>query len=107
MTRLFCQAQRDVELEIREEGTQIARRYPCGAGRFRWLTQSTALAAGTLAVIWVGPGSADHAALAQDVASGETVVLDQITVEARRRETATDRSIPPEHAIGFRVTSRF
>ena len=31
----------------------------------------------------------------------------QLTVETRRREAATDRNIPPEHAIGFRLTSRF
>ena len=31
----------------------------------------------------------------------------QLTVEARRREAATDRNTPPEHAIGFRLTSRF
>ena len=31
----------------------------------------------------------------------------ELAVEARRHQTATDRNIPPEHAIGFRVTSRF
>ena len=31
----------------------------------------------------------------------------ELAVEVRRRETATDRTIPPEHGIGFRVTSRF
>ena len=31
----------------------------------------------------------------------------ELAVEARRREIATDRSVPPEHAIGVRVISRF
>ena len=31
----------------------------------------------------------------------------ELAVEARRHETASDRSIPPEQAIGFRATSRF
>ena len=31
----------------------------------------------------------------------------QLTVEARRREAANDQNTPPEHAIGFRATSRF
>ena len=31
----------------------------------------------------------------------------ELALEARRHQTATDRNIPPEHAIGFRVTSRF
>ena len=31
----------------------------------------------------------------------------ELALEARRRETATDRTIPPEHGIGFRLTSRF
>ncbi|MCY4551432.1 MAG: hypothetical protein OXC28_24060, partial [Defluviicoccus sp.] len=31
----------------------------------------------------------------------------ELAFEARRREFATDRTIPPEHGIGFRLTSRF
>ena len=31
----------------------------------------------------------------------------ELALEARRRETATEQGIPPEHGIGFRVTSRF
>ena len=31
----------------------------------------------------------------------------ELAVEARRRESAYDRNAPPEHAIGFRATSRF
>ena len=31
----------------------------------------------------------------------------ELALEARRRESATDRTIPPEHGIGFRLTSRF
>ena len=31
----------------------------------------------------------------------------ELALEARRRETATDRTIPPELGIGFRLTSRF
>ena len=31
----------------------------------------------------------------------------ELALEARRRESATDRSIPPELGIGFRLTSRF
>ncbi|MCY4404959.1 MAG: hypothetical protein OXC15_01210, partial [Rhodospirillaceae bacterium] len=31
----------------------------------------------------------------------------ELALEARRRETSTEQSIPPEHGIGFRVTSRF
>ena len=31
----------------------------------------------------------------------------ELAFEARRREFATERTIPPEHGIGFRLTSRF
>ena len=31
----------------------------------------------------------------------------ELALEARRRERATEQSIPPEHGIGFRLTSRF
>ena len=31
----------------------------------------------------------------------------ELALEARRRETATGQSTPPEHGIGFRLTSRF
>ena len=31
----------------------------------------------------------------------------ELALEARRRESATEQGIPPEHGIGFRVTSRF
>ena len=31
----------------------------------------------------------------------------ELALEARRRETSTEQSIPPEHGIGFRLTSRF
>ena len=31
----------------------------------------------------------------------------ELALEARRHETSTDRSFPPEHALGLRVTSRF
>ncbi len=31
----------------------------------------------------------------------------ELALEARRHESATEQSIPPEHGIGFRLTSRF
>ena len=31
----------------------------------------------------------------------------ELALEARRRESATDQTVPPEHGIGFRLTSRF
>ena len=31
----------------------------------------------------------------------------ELALEARRREFAPDRTVPPEHGIGFRLTSRF
>ncbi len=31
----------------------------------------------------------------------------ELALEARRRESATEQGIPPEHGIGFRLTSRF
>ena len=31
----------------------------------------------------------------------------ELAAEVRRQESATDRSAPPEHEVGFRVTSRF
>ena len=31
----------------------------------------------------------------------------EVAVEAQRRESPADRNVPPEHAVGFRVTSRF
>ncbi len=44
--------------------------------------------------------------LVRDGAAAQGRAL-ELGLEARRRETSTDRTVPPEHAIGLRLTSRF